>query len=116
MDITAPGNDIPDTIVALDWSDITCQSPDGCSNPASHTVHLHMVDDCDDPDLDASGNVVHILCEDCLRGLLFDALQQVHNIGRFPGACCLTCGAPVRRLRDVMRKVAQLRSKAEESQ
>ena len=108
MDIKTPGTDIPDTLVALDWSEVTCQSAEGCSNLATHIVHVHMVDDCDDPNLDSCGNLVDILCATCLRDVLFEALQQVDRIGRYPGACCLTCGAPVRRLSDVMRRVAQL--------
>src|SRR5271163_3970498 len=77
MDIRVPGTDIPDTLAALDWREITCQSAEGCSNLATHIVHVHMVDDCDDPNLDSCGNTVDILCAGCLRDVLFEALQHV---------------------------------------
>lgn len=52
----APGNEIPHTLAALDWGGITCQSGAGCTNRASYVVHLHAVDECNDPDLDPFGN------------------------------------------------------------
>jgi hypothetical protein len=108
----APGNGIPDLLLALDWHDMTCQSEAGCANRATHVVHRHAVDRCNQPNLDPFGNIVDILCIGCVRSLKVEVLQQVDRITRCPEANCLTCGAPVQKLSDVMRKVVQLRSYA----
>jgi hypothetical protein len=108
----APGNGIPDLLLALDWHDITCQSEAGCTNRATHVVHRHAVDRCNQPNLDPFGNIVDILCIGCVRSLKVEILQQVDRITRCPEANCLTCGAPVQKLSDIMRKVVQLRSYA----
>lgn len=92
----APGNEIPHTLAALDWGGITCQSGAGCTNRASYVVHLHAVDECNDPDLDPFGNTVEILCIACLWHVEAKVLLQVGRLTRSPGAFCLTCGAPVR--------------------
>jgi hypothetical protein len=101
---------IPDALAALDWHEITCQSDTGCSNRATHVVYRHAVDKCNRPDLDPSGNIVDILCINCVRSLKAQLLEQVDQIARCPGGYCLTCGAPVHKLTDVMRKMVQLRS------
>jgi hypothetical protein len=108
----APGNEIPDTLAALDWHEITCQSEAGCANRATHVVHRHAVDKCNQPNLDPFGNTVDILCIGCVRSVKVEVLQQVDRITRCPCAYCLTCGAPVHKLSDIMRKVVQLRSYA----
>jgi hypothetical protein len=99
-----------DALAALDWLEITCQSEAGCTNRATHIVHRHAVDQCNRPNLDPSGNVVEILCIGCVRRLKAQVLQQVDRINRCPGGYCLTCGAPVHKLSDVMRKMVQLRT------
>lgn len=104
----APGNEIPHTLAALDWGGITCQSGAGCTNWASYVVHLHAVDECNDPDLDPFGNTVEILCIACLWHVEAKVLLQVGRLTRSPGAFCLTCGAPVREPTDIMRDVAAL--------
>lgn len=101
----APGNEIPHTLAALDWGGITCQSGAGCTNRASYVVHLHAVDECNDPDLDPFGNTVEILCIACLWHVEAKVLLQVGRLTRSPGAFCLTCGAPVREPTDIMRDV-----------
>jgi hypothetical protein len=107
-----PANEVSDMLAALDWHDITCQSAAGCGNVATHVVHRHAVDKCNQPSLDPFGNVVEILCIGCVRGVKVEVMQQVDRIARCPGAYCLTCGAPVHKLSDVMRKVMQLRRHA----
>ena len=93
-----------DALGALDWQEITCQSEAGCTNRATQTGTP--------PNLDPSGNIVEILCIGCLRRLKAQVLQQVDRINRCPGGYCLTCGAPVHKLSDVMRKMVQLRTYA----
>lgn len=80
----APGNEIPHTLAALDWGGITCQSGAGCTNRASYVVHLHAVDECNDPDLDPFGNTVEILCIACLWHVEAKVLLQVGRLP-FPG-------------------------------
>ncbi|OSC42646.1 hypothetical protein [Mycobacterium decipiens] len=104
----APGNEIPDTLAALDWRGITCQSAAGCTNRASYVVHLHAVDECNHPDLDPFGNSIEILCIACLWHVEAETQLHVGRLSSSPGAFCLTCGAPVRELNDIMRDVAAL--------
>ncbi|OIN80355.1 hypothetical protein K3U93_21120 [Mycobacterium malmoense] len=103
---------VSDALAALDWQEITCQSEAGCTNRATHVVHRHAVDRCNQPNLGPSGNVVDILCVGCMRTVKAQVLQQLDRIARGPGAYCLTCGAPVQKLSDIMRKTVQLRSYA----
>ncbi len=104
----APSNEIPDTLVSLDWYDIKCQSDLGCSNPATHVVHVHAVDECHNPNLDPSGNLVGILCVICTDTIVRQVQQRVGWLTRHPGVFCLTCGAQVRETNDVLRNVAAL--------
>lgn len=102
------GNEIPDTLAALDWRDVTCQSGAGCTNRADFIVHLHAVDECNHPQLDPFGNTVEILCIACLWRAEAEVLLQVGRLRRHSGASCLTCGAPVSELSDIMRDVVAL--------
>lgn len=102
------GNDVPGTLAALDWRDITCQSGAGCTNRADFIVHLHAVDECNHPQLDPFGNTVEILCIACLWRAEAEVLLQVGRLRRHSGASCLTCGAPVSELSDIMRDVVAL--------
>jgi hypothetical protein len=108
----APGADVPDALAELDWHEIACQSESGCANRATHIVYRHAVDDCNRPNLDPSGNIIDILCISCVRAVKAQVLKQVDRMTRCPGAYCLTCGAPVQKLSDVLRKTVQLRSYA----
>ena len=108
----APGGGVPDALALLDWHEITCQSEAGCANRATHIIYRHAVDACNRPDLDPSGDIVDILCISCMRAVKAQVLQQVDRMTRCPGAYCLTCGAPVHKLSDVMRKTVWLRSYA----
>ncbi|BBX75078.1 hypothetical protein H7H78_06510 [Mycobacterium shinjukuense] len=102
------GNEIPDTLAALDWQAITCQSAAGCSNQATHIVHRHAVDRCNQPQVDPFGNIVEILCIACLWRVEAEVLCQLGRLRRHTDACCLTCGAPVSELSDIMRDVVEL--------
>ncbi|GFG63458.1 hypothetical protein MKUB_09480 [Mycobacterium kubicae] len=101
------GND-PGTLASLDWQIITCQAETGCTNRAEYIVHRHAVDKCNHPQVDPFGNVVEILCIACLWHAEAEVLVQVGRLARTSDNCCLTCGAPVAELRDIMRDVAVL--------
>lgn len=99
---------VPDSLEGLDWDAITCQSTSGCRNRATHIVHLHAVDGCNDPDLDSSGNVIDILCARCLAEVAHEAHRQAVQFHRYLDPFCLTCGAPVKELADIVRAVTML--------
>ncbi len=102
------GNEIPGTLASLDWQTITCQADTGCTNRAAYIVHRHAVDRCNHPQVDPFGNIVEILCMACLWHAAAEVLVQVGQLTRTSGTYCLTCGAPVSELRDIMRDVAVL--------
>ncbi|OBI95320.1 hypothetical protein [Mycobacterium asiaticum] len=102
------GNGIPGTLAALDWQAIECQSESGCSNRATFIVHRHAVDACNHPHVDPFGNIVEILCIACLWRAEAEVLVQLGQLRRSPDASCLTCGAPVSELSDIMRDVAAI--------
>lgn len=99
---------IPATLDNLDWDVITCQSPAGCGNQATHIVHLHAVDACNHPDLDSSGDLIDILCVGCLADVAHRAHRQAVQFDRYLDPYCLTCGAPVTKLTDIVRAVEML--------
>ncbi|CAM3068359.1 hypothetical protein BST27_26520 [Mycobacterium intermedium] len=99
---------IPDTLVALDWHGVTCQSESGCTNQATYIVSLHAVDRCNHPQLDPFGNVIEILCIACLWRAEAEVLCHVSRMRRHAETSCLTCGAPVAELSDIMRDVVAL--------
>lgn len=99
---------IPGNLEDLDWDVITCQSPTGCTNRATHIVHLHAVDACNHPDLDSSGNMIDILCVGCVAEVAHTAHRQAVQFDRFLDPHCLTCGAPVTKLTDIVRAVETL--------
>ncbi|ABL03952.1 hypothetical protein OSH39_22445 [Mycobacterium ulcerans] len=101
----ATGNEVPGVLVALDWQTLTCQSDAGCTNRATHVVHTHALDHCNRPNLDPFGNVIDILCGDCLGRARAAALVRVNRLGRSSGAYCLTCGAPLSDPGDIIRDV-----------
>lgn len=102
------GNEIPGTLAALDWQTFTCQSESGCANRATHVVHRHAVDQCNHSHVDPFGNIVEILCIVCVWRAEAEVLLQVGQLRGSSGAYCLTCGAPVSELSDIMRDVAAL--------
>jgi hypothetical protein len=71
-------------------------------------VHIHAVDECDNPDLDSSGNLISILCIGCVQILAGQVQQRVGRLNRHPGVYCLTCGSQVRETKDVLRGVSAL--------
>ena len=104
----AQPNEITQLLAALDWHEITCQADGGCRNRATHVIHRHAVDKCNQGDLDAFGSVVEILCVDCVRDLKTAVAEQVDRISRGPHGFCLTCGTPVDQLSYVIRRAVRL--------
>lgn len=102
------GNEIPGALAALDWHTIGCQSEIGCTNKATYVLHRHAVDECNDSHVDPFGNIVEILCIACLWRAEAEVLVQVGQLRRSSGTYCLTCGAPMAELSDIMRDVAAL--------
>src|ERR1700760_4538302 len=98
--------ELPGALAALDWHEITCKSETACRNPATHIVHLHAVDECNQQHLDSSGNFIDILCARCFSATAVDILGKVDWFRRFPRPSCLTCGAPVAELTDIVREVS----------
>ena len=99
---------ITDPLAALDWHEFTCQADGGCTSHATHIVHRHAVDKCNQPGLDPFGNVVAILCVGCVDDLTTEVSRRLDRISRGPHVYCLTCGAPVNQLNYVIRKVVRL--------
>lgn len=89
------------TLAALDWKRVTCQSPHGCTRAATLVVAHHAVDTCNGPDTDPFGNIVEILCDECLVALA-GALVRMYVRGRL--LACLTCGRPIKELSDILSK------------
>ena len=102
------GNEVPDTLAALDWHAVTCQSAAGCTNRATHVAHVHAVDRCNGPLLDPFGDVIEILCSACLWRVEAEIRLRLGRLGRGSGAYCLACGAPVSEPGDVMRDIVEL--------
>ncbi|MHA7649718.1 hypothetical protein ACX9NE_08155 [Mycobacterium sp. ML4] len=102
------GNGIPGTLAALDWQTITCQFGAGCTNRATYIVHRHAVDECNHDHVDPFGNVVEIVCIACLWRAEAEILVQLDQLKPSSSAYCLTCGAPVSELSDIMRDVVVL--------
>jgi hypothetical protein len=79
-----------------------------CPNQATHMVEVHVVDFCDETWVNPFGNTVGILCEKCLDEVANDVAVQVMKLNRFGRPMCLTCGAPVARVGDVLRERKKL--------
>ena len=101
-------SEITGLLAALDWHEITCQADGGCTNRATHVVHRHAVDKCNQADLDPFGSVVEILCAGCVSALKTEVARQVDRIRRGPHGFCLTCGTPVDQLSYVIRRAVRL--------
>jgi hypothetical protein len=105
----ARGNETSATLAALDWNEITCQSPAGCTSRATHIVHRHAVDGCNRPNVDPFGNIIDILCIGCVHVLKTEILRHIDRISSHRSdVYCLTCGTPVHKLSYVIRKVGRL--------
>lgn len=70
-------------------------------------MHVHAVGNCNDPNLDPFGNI-STSCGVCVRLVEVEVHLKVGQFARHPGTHCLTCGAPVHKLRDIVREVMAL--------
>lgn len=97
-----------DTLAALDWKTIGCQSARrDCTRHATHQLELHVIDDCNDAS--PFGNDVELLCDECLDEERAAIGRYLANLAQFPGrVACLTCGAPVAEPGDILRAVRAL--------
>lgn len=110
--VTEPST-FTDSLEALDFlPQCLCGSDCGhgpdCDMPASVFVVVHRVDDCNEPDCDADGNSSAIICHPCYVHCLQLAAQFIRHATQLGRAACLTCGAPMGRLDDVIRDARSL--------
>lgn len=87
----------------LDWQTVQCQSSEGCTRQATHIVEIHVVDFCDESWVNPFGNTVGILCGPCMDEVESDVRSHVRKLSRFGRPMCLTCGAPVVDVGDILR-------------
>lgn len=114
---------MPDTdvLTQLDFHTVTCQceqhactSTGGCTNTATEQIEFHAIDHCnaletvDGDTLNPFGNYVFILCHTCLQTLAHVVAEHVEHLNSWGRKTCLTCGAPVCELADVIREVKTL--------
>jgi hypothetical protein len=115
---------MPDTgemLVAHDWHTIACQCDHydctrkgGCQNQATRHIEFHALDQCNTPvtrdgdTVNPFGNYVYILCEPCLNSLAQAVAVYVDRLNVYGRKTCMTCGAPIRELSDIIREVTPL--------
>ena len=75
----------------------------GCPHEATHIVEVHVVDFCDESWSNPFGNTTGILCDRCLAEIERDVVATVKRLNKFGRRACLTCGAPVVDVFDVLR-------------
>lgn len=99
----------PSELAALDWTSIDCQNNAGCDRPADYIVEYHAIDHCLDDGTNALGNLVEIVCRNCLAFLQITIdihIDRLVSQGR--ELRCLTCGKPLAWSIDVLRSVLPL--------
>jgi hypothetical protein len=97
-----------ESLAALDWQPACQCHKHPCPNPATTIVETHAVDHCNDDDLTADGNTVQVLCDQCvtvLRAYVAETLRRLAGLGL---PACLTCGAPMVAVGDVVRAQEKL--------
>jgi hypothetical protein len=92
----------------LDWHTIQCQMDGGCPNDATHMVEIHVVDYCDESWTGPFGNSVGFLCDWCVAEVDIVVADQVKRFNLFGRKMCLTCGAPVVDVKDILRERKKL--------
>jgi hypothetical protein len=93
----------------LDWTAVVCQNHRRKrDHEATHIVEWHAIDVCNEtghPD----GNVVELLCQQCLEWLQDEVDRYIGKQKRLPGKrACWTCGAPIAESSDVLRSARPL--------
>jgi hypothetical protein len=98
-----------DVLDDLDWTAIVCQNHRRkCDHEATLIVECHAIDHCNEtghPD----GNLVELLCQQCLEWLQHEVDRFIGKLKRIPGQrACRTCGTPIAESSDVLRSVRPL--------
>ena len=98
-----------DVLDDLDWTAIVCQNHRRkCDHEATLIVEWHAIDHCNEtghPD----GNLVELLCQQCLEWLQHEVDRFIGKLKRIPGQrACWTCGTPIAESSDVLRSVRPL--------
>jgi hypothetical protein len=98
-----------DVLDDLDWTAIVCQNHRRkCDHEATLIVEWHAIDHCNEtghPD----GNLVELLCQQCLEWLQHEVDRFIGKLKRIPGQrACRTCGTPIAESSDVLRSVRPL--------
>lgn len=99
-----------ETLTALDWGTYRCQCEHGhtCDAPATHIVHIHYIDRCNNPDADPYGNRIEIRCGTCLARLRTEIAESLARLTPWGRPACQGCGAPIAAVEDVIREVIPL--------
>lgn len=101
---------VAETLAALDWGTYRCQCrhKHACDNPAAYIVHIHCIDNCNNPDADPFGNRIEIRCSTCLAALRTDIAAKLYQLKPWGRPACAGCGAPIAEITDVIRDVTPL--------
>lgn len=102
---------VAETLAALDWGTYRCQCrhKHACDNPAAYIVHIHCIDNCNNPDADPFGNRIEIRCSTCLVTLRTDIAAKLRQLKPWGQPACAGCGgAPIAEITDVIRDVTPL--------
>ena len=106
--------DFDELIGHLDWPVCQCEMEScggQCANEATLNTEFHAIDHCNAADgdpLNQDGNRQLALCVPCYETLRQIIASHVIALGRFGRPHCIGCGAPVRCVKDVIRKADQL--------
>jgi hypothetical protein len=93
-----------DPIAHLDWP--VCQ----CAAEATHRIEIHALNHCNTrrDDLNADGNHTLQLCAPCYQTLRAKVADHVVRLTQFGRPTCLSCGAPVTCVKQVIREAKKL--------
>lgn len=97
----------------LDWHELRCQNQrHECSNQATHIIERHAVDECNTTG-HPFGNIVEILCGQCLWELdarIDELLARMRWFTPRPAIpSCFTCGCPIAESSDILRSTKAIR-------
>lgn len=99
-----------DAIKHLDFHEIRCQCTQhvhACPNRATHLVHIHALNACNEPGL-SYGNRVELRCRECVLRLIAEVGYRLDKANQWGIAYCATCQAPMVTVGDVVRSWEEL--------
>src|SRR5258708_10515964 len=80
-----------------------------CGQPAAAMMTIHVIHGCNRSDSSENGNRTGPVCQPCLNRIRAAAEQELTEmIPRGFRSMCLTCGAPIRTVSDLIRDVRPL--------